>query len=580
MAGAPHLEAFLDAARYFVGVEEENGNNVFPPGSRGNEIFQLYGGGWGSPWCAIFVSACAIKAEIDNVVIALSEYAIGVQSNTVDWYDGVWIDGPLINGGHAVTPIPGDLITFGDAYYQGHEHACHIGIVEYVQGDEVHTIEGNSGDACRRNVYSLDYSAINAYVRPDWSKVGDDISAYLASAGLANVGPLYQNRNDRHDMTIREVGYLSNAYKLSNKSSGVSISVINYTSLLGDLYEMFAPAVSTQVVVDTSKLTGNIKISVDYLLAMGFNAAAASAITGCLKTYSNVLPTYGRQLANGIWLQGIGAWDDISLLKDKLGYGWNTNLSGQLEYLTDDLQLNFKDLVALIKSVLINADSAERAANMFMTKYNKHYITTDYINDAKANSRKIYEDLIITRTQVVGGLSNLIDINGNPLSAQECIDIPGSVPQTGIIDDFTSYSAWFLRWNSASPQHKLALIWEEQGFPNDKGIATIGGYYCVAVRPKFGTCGDVIVVTLEDGTSFPAIVCDEKGDDAGSEWGHVKENGNISIIEWERVKTEDGEVLLEDVGFADVDSIGYWDWYGQDVLKITNYGKYVYVSWG
>ena len=122
-------------------------------------------------------------------------------------------------------------------------------------------------------------------------------------------------------------------------------------------------------------------------------------------------------------------------------------------------------------------------------------------------------------------------------------------------------------------------MWADQGFPCDKGIATIGGYYCVAVRPKFGACGDVLVVTLEGGKSFSAIICDEKGEDAGSEWGHVKGGGKISLIEWERVKTKNGKVVTENVKGSDVDSRGFGDWYGKKVLSIANYGKYADVRW-
>ena len=80
MTGAPHLEAFLNAARYFIGLKE-TGNNSFSD-SRGRELWNLWG--WnasGTPWCAIFVSACAQKAGIANKVIVKDSYAIGVQYN-------------------------------------------------------------------------------------------------------------------------------------------------------------------------------------------------------------------------------------------------------------------------------------------------------------------------------------------------------------------------------------------------------------------------------------------------------------------------------------------------------------------
>ena len=90
--------------------------------------------------------------------------------------------------------------------------------------------------------------------------------------------------------------------------------------------------------------------------------------------------------------------------------------------------------------------------------------------------------------------------------------------------------------------------------------------------------GEVIVITLEGGKSFSAIICDEKGDDAGSEWGHKKSGGKISLIEWQRVKTKNGKVVTG-TSFTDVDKNGFGDWYGKKVINITNYGKYADVRW-
>ena len=64
------------------------------------------------------------------------------------------------------TPQPGDVIFFGDE--------AHVGIVEYVSGSTVHTIEGNtknaSGIGCvMRHSYSLTSTYIMGYGRPAYS---------------------------------------------------------------------------------------------------------------------------------------------------------------------------------------------------------------------------------------------------------------------------------------------------------------------------------------------------------------------------------------------------------------------------
>ena len=582
---APHLKAFLDAADYFVGLKE-SGENTFTD-SRGWEMLNLVGASAGQPWCAILVSACAVKAGIDWVIIAPGTGVGGVTSNSVDYLDAQWIDGPYFTRG-SVTPIPGDLISFVGSppeVYSGYEHGGHIGLVEYVDDDGIHTIEGNSGNQCRRNLYSLDDTDINGYCRPDWAAVGDNINEYLAAAGISAVrGPLYANRNDRHDMTIRQVGYLNNNYELSNTTSNIGISIINYTTLLGDLYNMFAAVTQDRVTVDTSQLTGNVKIAMDFFLSMGYSASAASAVVGCLKRYSNVSPmfNYNIGMVNNIMrrIGGIAAWNNEKLadIKKKLGYAWNIDLSGQLEFLLSELNSEFASLVTTIKDTVLNIVGVEQATIMFMRTYN-NYFGESSIPIAKEYATEIYNQLIITHSSTVGSVDNLRDEDGNLLTAQFSITIPTDVPQTGIIDDFTSYSAFYHVWNSSSPQRKLADMWSAMGCPCDKGVATIGGYYCVAVRPMFGSCGDVIVVTLEDGSAFAAIICDEKGDDAGSEWGHIKDNGRISLIEWERIVTYNGEVQTEGASAYIVDGHGFDDWLYQDVVNITNYGKYSDVRW-
>ena len=238
----------------------------------------------------------------------------------------------------------------------------------------------------------------------------------------------------------------------------------------------------------------------------------------------------------------------------------------------------FLTLLLVIKNKSLDATSVTTVASALMSVYNNYYRYKVNIERASANALEIYNKLIITRTQVVGSVTNLKDKNGNTLSAKKSVPIPNSVSQTGLIDDYTSYSAWYSRWHKSSPQRKLANMWRDQGYPSDKGVATIGGYYCVAVRPKFGSCGEVIVITLEGGKSFSAIICDEKGDDAGSEWGHKKSGGKISLIEWERVKTENGKVITG-TSFTNVDKNGFSEWFGKKVTNITNYGKYADVRW-
>jgi hypothetical protein len=588
MAGAPHLDAFLNAARSFIGLRESKSNRFPASDPRGAELWKLWGSNAsGTSWCAIFVSACGVKAGVSGSVIGKNAGASGIAKATVK-LGGTWIDGPYLNGGNPVTPMPGDIINFGNAQYHGHNHAYHVGIVEYVEGNKVHTIEGNSSNQCRRKEYSLGDHSINLYVRPNWGKVGDDVSAYVSGAVTSEtqnqqvvLGPLYENRNDRHDMTLREICYLNGKYALSDNPSGITISAINYTSVLGDLYDMFPPVIPENIPqIDTSQLSGNEKITVDFFLDFGFTASAACALAGCMYLYSGINPS-NQTFLNGKYRYGICAWEQVKLktIKNRVGSNWQTDLSGQLRFFLDDLHSNYNLIYQIIKSQPMDKSDVDDSVKALLATYVSGFSDDKYIKLASGYANSIYGKLIITSPAIVGSSSILHDINGNTLSARYNVPIPTSVKQTGIINDYTSYSHYYSKWKETSPQRKLARLWGEQGFPCDKGIAMIGGYYCVAVKPKFGKCGEVIVVTLENGTTFNAIICDEKGEDAKSEWGHPKGGGKISLIEWERVKTVNGKVITTGTKHDKVDPIGFKDWYGKKVVSIANYGKYIDVKW-
>lgn len=586
MAGAPHLKAFLDAADYFIGIHE-TGSNTFAPGSLGEEMCQLAGFGQGGSWCAIFVSACAEKAGIAGKIIDKCE-GVGMVIESVLPYGGDWIEGPYFTGG-AVTPIPGDLISIvgSPAYkYSGYGHGGHVGIVEYVKDGYVHTIEGNISDESARNVRAIDDDTINGYSRPNWEALGDNITEYLAAAGLGySTGPLYANMNDRHDMTLREVGYLDANYKPVNKQTGIGFSIINYTTTLGQLYEMFAPAPGSTVVVDTSSLTGNTRIAMDFFIQLGFNAAAAAGLTAAITVYSDLNPMFAKDvgtLGHAHYIFGICGWDGEKhkLMKQRVGADWNKDLSGQLQFLLDDLSTDsYQGLLDVLKRSSLTAIDAKLCASAFFANYNKYYTSIKDKENVKKIAEELFNKVVITTVSIGNNLTNLLDENGNVLQARKSVDVPDYVNQSGILgqEDYTSYSAWYSgspAWASGTTQRILADMWAYQGCPCNRGVATLDGYYLVAVRPVFGTVGDVIVVTLEDGTQFSAIIADEKGEDAGNEWGHSKPMG-ISLIEWQAIVTYNGKVQIEGASYTLIDGVEVDDWYRKKVVNITNYGSFL-----
>jgi len=104
-------------------------------------------------WCACFVSWCADQCGYVEAGI-VPKFA-ACTSQGAPWFKerGLWMEA-------GNTPKPGDLIFFS---WDHDDVVNHVGIVEYVEGDFVHTIEGNSGDAVERQSYGLDSADIKGY---------------------------------------------------------------------------------------------------------------------------------------------------------------------------------------------------------------------------------------------------------------------------------------------------------------------------------------------------------------------------------------------------------------------------------
>ena len=130
----------------------------------GEPYWSWYGFGSRVEWCACFVSWCADQCGyIDTGVVP--KYAGCV--NGVQWFKdrGQWIDG-------SAEPVPGMIIFFdwdnkGSSGPQDGQ-SDHTGIVQKVENGIVYTVEGNSGDSCRVNQYSVGHYEILGYGAPQY----------------------------------------------------------------------------------------------------------------------------------------------------------------------------------------------------------------------------------------------------------------------------------------------------------------------------------------------------------------------------------------------------------------------------
>ena len=116
----------------------------------GNEGGQPY---WS--WCACFVSWCADQCGyIESGIIP--KFAGCVDG--ANWFkgNGQWKD-------RSYEPLAGDIIFFD---WEGDGETDHVGIVEKCENGVVYTVEGNSGDTCRQNQYTVGSSSIYGYGVP------------------------------------------------------------------------------------------------------------------------------------------------------------------------------------------------------------------------------------------------------------------------------------------------------------------------------------------------------------------------------------------------------------------------------
>ena len=146
LEGSPTRYAVVQAAAREIG-------NV-----GGRKFWSWYGFSSRVHWCACFTSY--IAAECGCIQSGICPKDAGVEG-WMNFYKKQhrWAPGNYI-------PHSGDFILFD---FNGNGTPDHIGIVESCDGKTVHTIEGNSGNRCRRGAYTRGATSILGYGCPNYS---------------------------------------------------------------------------------------------------------------------------------------------------------------------------------------------------------------------------------------------------------------------------------------------------------------------------------------------------------------------------------------------------------------------------
>lgn len=316
-------------------------------------------------WCAYFICACAKKAGVLGKVIADVGTVDGILKSTADL-------GGELRYATNYTPKPGDLFSLHSA---GANTGYHAGIVYSVDGNKFTSCEGNhvytnrtdtQGLLSGSSTYTLPNNIFYQFCTPNWGSVG---GSFTSGGGG---GQLYSTAYTRADAIIREVGYLDKDYNHSINPSKFKLCVMNYTPLLADLWELYGyggdSSGGSGGDYDTSGLSGNAKITIDYLISKGLNSAAACGVAGNIAYESNFNP---GAVGDGGSSFGICQWHDGrgTAMKNYVGSNWANNLSKQLEYLWYDLEHNYSGVLSHLKSVPDTEAGAKSAADYFVRHF-------------------------------------------------------------------------------------------------------------------------------------------------------------------------------------------------------------------
>ncbi|WP_458454844.1 GH25 family lysozyme [Methanobrevibacter sp.] len=165
--------AVLNVAKSWIGYNESDGShrkiidvyNSHKPLARGYKM------SYADPWCAAFVSSCAIKAGVTNILPTECEC-----NNMIELFKklGEWVEND------AYVPKTGDVIFYDwedSGYGDNTGSANHVGIVETCDGKTIIVIEGNISNTVGRRNIPVNGKYIRGYGVPKFTSIASSLSS-------------------------------------------------------------------------------------------------------------------------------------------------------------------------------------------------------------------------------------------------------------------------------------------------------------------------------------------------------------------------------------------------------------------
>ena len=268
MAKLTAAEILLEVARNEIGYLEKEtnsnldsktenaGNNNWNKYARDLDKTNLYNGKKnGYSWCDIFVDWCFVTAfGYANALKMTYQPEKGCGAGCT--YSAKFFKNN--NKYFKSNPHPGDQIFFTD---DGGKSQYHTGVVEKVEGDRVHTIEGNTsskagvvanGGAVERKTHKLSASYIDGYGRPDFSIIDKALTDAMPIVNAPIKYSAPKTANIIEDVVNVRIGPGTNYVRIGTILNGEAIA-ISGASTDGKWYNF------------TNETYGNAWISADYV---------------------------------------------------------------------------------------------------------------------------------------------------------------------------------------------------------------------------------------------------------------------------------------------------------------------------
>lgn len=149
----------INQAKSWIGCKESDGSHkkIIDVYNSQKTLARNYKVKYTDSWCAVFVSACAVKCSATDIIP--TECSCG-NMITLMKNKGIWIEDDTI------TPKAGDIIFYDWDNKDGWPE--HVGLVEKVSGKTITAIEGNKSDAVGRRTITVGNASIRGYGRPKY----------------------------------------------------------------------------------------------------------------------------------------------------------------------------------------------------------------------------------------------------------------------------------------------------------------------------------------------------------------------------------------------------------------------------